>query len=87
MGEPLPPELVSFIVQHIDSVEMLEILSLLQADPSRNWHAKTLNTEIRSNIFYLENRLRRLEKLGFIASSGEGERSYRYKPVDEAAGQ
>lgn len=60
----------NFIYQHIDSVELLEILLLLYADADKSWSPESLALELRSNSNSTLNRLTVLKRLGLVAEVG-----------------
>jgi hypothetical protein len=53
-------EIVAFLRLCIDSVESLEVLTLLLEQPEKNWTAKTLSLQIRSSEGSVEKRLKSL---------------------------
>jgi hypothetical protein len=77
----LPPEVASFLAQHIDSVEQLEILLLLRMDRSRTWTPSELATEMRTTEGSAATRLTKLLAHGLVSRTGD---AYRFAPADAA---
>lgn len=75
----IPSEVKDFIFQYIDSVEQLEILLLLSADPEKYWTPMELHTTLRSNLNSVEKRLAILLWYKFIDKKDD---SYSFKPED-----
>ena len=65
----------ALIVQHIVSVEQLEVLLLLREDPGRAWTPNQVNDRIKSSVASVTERLADLESRGLIQHQGE---SYGY---------
>jgi predicted transcriptional regulator len=77
----IPDDVRQFIFDSIDSVEQLEILLLLSANPSRKWEAQAISAELRSTKTSVENRVESLVALNLVASDKEG---YQFSPKNEA---
>lgn len=75
---PLTDDLKHFILENIESIERLEVLILLQRDPSRQWTAEAINQELRSNIKWVQSHLEVLTKLNILQC--EDKVNYFYKP-------
>lgn len=56
-NEDLPDEVSRFIISFIDSVEQLNVLLLLYRDPSREWSAAEITSELRSTEGSIGRRL------------------------------
>jgi hypothetical protein len=76
----LTPEVRSFVAEHIDSAEQLEILLLLHRDPDRRWTAQEVSQAIYTVPASALMRLERLVAEGFATSSGEADPTYVYEP-------
>lgn len=66
----IPSDVKDFIFQYIDSVEQLEILLLLSADPAKGWSSQELQLALRSNLNSIEKRLAILAWYKFIEKQG-----------------
>lgn len=80
MRKGLPADLVEFIVLNIDSIELIEVLELVQVEAAREWSAKELNQVIQSNLASIENRINQLMQLGFIVKVSTDPETFRYQP-------
>lgn len=80
----LPADIERFIVQHIDSVEQLEVLLMLADHPGRTWSAAQIAEEMRGNASSVAMRLEVLHALGLVERAGDPhEARYRYAPRTE----
>ena len=79
---PLHPDVETFISQHVNSVEQLETLLLMRADPDRTWDAAAINAELRTSLISAADRLCELERSGLIVANSSSPSRYRYEPVD-----
>ncbi len=61
----LPPDVQRFLAQHIDSVEQLEVLLLLQRTAPRDWSSAEVAAELRVAALSVETRLDGLQARGF----------------------
>lgn len=86
MKEGLSKELAEFIILHVDSVELLEVLVLLHSQPARSWTIFDLDAVIRSNAASIEIRLIHLSKLGFAMRVGDDPAQYRYHAASPEIG-
>lgn len=75
----IPAEVKDFVFQYIDSVEQLEILFLLSADPERYWTANEIHRSLRSNLNSIEKRLAILVWYHFIDKK---DGKFSFKPAD-----
>jgi hypothetical protein len=81
MADPFPEDVKRFVVEHIDSVEQLEVLLLLRADPSREWDAAAVSHALCTSPESVAKRLAGLRTRGLLAGGeGDGGR-YRYGPA------
>jgi hypothetical protein len=79
-GAPgLPPDVEAFIVRHIDSVEQLEVLLLLQASAGRVWTAEEVAQALYSTPASVSRRLEKLRGGELLAA--ESGSAYRYRPA------
>ena len=68
---------------YISSLEQVEILLLLHAQPDQEWTAKTVFEELRGSEDSTAARLADLEKHGFLVSRKNQQGTvYRYAPTD-----
>lgn len=83
--EEIPADVLEFILGHIHSVEMLEVLTLLHGQPEKSWTLPEVDDVIRSNPASLGIRLRDLVRIGFVESriQGTNPEVFQFKPVDE----
>jgi hypothetical protein len=79
MSEELPDDVRRFVIEHINSVEQLEALLLLWAEQDRDWTAKDVSQSLYTPPAAATMRLDDLQQRGFITSSGEAVRAYRYR--------
>ena len=81
MTDPnLPPRVQRFVKQHIDSIEKLEVLLLLRANPGRPWTAAAVVGELRIMEMSAQGRLDDLTGRGLLANEGGSPPSFRYAP-------
>jgi hypothetical protein len=73
--------LQQFIVRHINSVDQLEMLLLMEKDPSREWSAEEIARVLFTEPQSISLRLDELAQAGLVAAkpTSEGMR-YRYAP-------
>ena len=65
----------TFVNKHISSVEQIEVLLLLLADPGRVWKIDELSVTLRSSANSIASRLSALEAARLVTRNGSG---YRY---------
>ena len=82
----IPSDVRRFIVDHIDSVEQLEVLLLLHRNPARWWTAADVNAEIRTSLASAADRLRDLAERRLAGVEPGTLPRYRFAPVDAAVG-
>ncbi len=77
-----------FIVDHVDSVEQLEILLLLHQHPGRTWDAEAVARELRISALSAGDRLEDQARAGLLARVEGSPGRFRYAPgtpaLDEA---
>ncbi len=76
----LPDIVREFIIEHIDSVEQVEILLLLRQKTGRTWTAESMARELRIAVSSAATRLADLKKLGFVVAVDGAPNEYRYAP-------
>jgi hypothetical protein len=80
----LSTEVKQFLRTYIQSLEQLEILSLMRPEPEREWTAKMIYEAILSSERSIENRLQVFVENGLLSAAGDAPKSYRYAPRDGA---
>jgi predicted transcriptional regulator len=80
MSKSLSAEVMQFIVLHVASVELLEVLVLMHSEKARDWSAEDIDQRIRSNPASIEKRLQRLRDLGLLRATEAGK--YQFMPRD-----
>ncbi|UJR81700.1 ArsR family transcriptional regulator [Sandaracinus amylolyticus] len=78
----IPDDVFRFLVEHIVSVEQLEILLLLRAQAGRDWNAEEVAKELRVAAISAGNRLTDLAARGLLSEVSPGR--FRYAPGDPA---
>lgn len=78
--EGISEEVKRFISKCIDSVEMLEVLLLLRADPKKEWSIDSISSELRSNPASVAKRLKDLYTCGLLYVKESPTPYYRYNP-------
>jgi hypothetical protein len=81
--DSIPQKVKQFIIERVDSVELLDVLFLLRSSEDRLWSAQTGSDELRANPTSIARRLDYLEKLGLAATDGQGSGMYHYAPQSE----
>lgn len=88
MPSTLPHEVRQFIVEHVDSVEQLDVLVRLLEDPSREWTASQLAEALYGNERSIAKRLDDLADRELIVTRGGTPPRFQYGPrssTDDAA--
>jgi hypothetical protein len=80
----IPADVRRFIVDHVHSVEQLEILLLLHRHPARWWTAADVNAEIRTSLASADDRLRDLAGRGLAGVDAGTPPRYRFAPAEGA---
>lgn len=65
----------TFVNKYITSVEQIEVLLILFANPDREWSIHEISAILRSSPLSITSRLEALEQSGLARGDGEG---YRY---------
>lgn len=81
----LPAEVREFLLSHIQSVGLLEVLFLFYSKPELAWSPESLCAELRTNVQSTANQMGYLLKKGFI--SHKGNNLYSYTPCSVELGQ
>jgi hypothetical protein len=88
-GCDLPIEIQTFVVDHLDSIEQVEVLLLLRERRERAWTPSELSRELRSAPESVAKRLRGLLDKKLVTLYSEkgpgGELLYSYQPPSEKA--
>lgn len=78
----LSEEAKKFIFEHIDSIELLEVLFYLRGR-EQNWiSAETISKDLRSSINSVAGRIRRLLIIGLVDKQKEDENLFKYTRVN-----
>lgn len=75
-------ELKRFILNNIDSIELLEVLLLLRKDSKRSWTAAEVSSELRTDPKSAQRRLNYLSMKNLAVVEGSVG-SFRYQPITE----
>lgn len=78
-------QVLQFLRNHIESVEQLEILSLIFEHPSREWTISTLSLELRSSEIAIGKRLSALVSARVLLAPDDS--IPRYRPACQAQSQ
>lgn len=85
MARPqLPTSVSAFIRDHIQSVTQIEILSLVQTMPQREWTVHAIDQTLRSNEQYVMAQLAAFADAGLFAKVDGSNLAYRYAPRTKA---
>lgn len=76
----LSEDVKKFIVEHISSLEQLEVLLLLHRRQENEWTAEEVSQELRLSQASIAMRLADLEKRGLLAVREASDLLYRYHP-------
>ena len=76
----IPDDVTRLVVEHIDSLEQLEVLLLLHASPERDWTAEDVAREMRSSGQSAGKRLASLASAGILSQAGT---RFRYAPKSD----
>jgi hypothetical protein len=83
MAGEIPEHVQRFITDHVDSVELIDVLLLLKRDRSREWTAEEIGQRLYTTARSAANRLEALRASGLAAANdGPTRTSYRYAPRD-----
>jgi hypothetical protein len=82
MPDDFPADVERFILEHITSVEQIEVLLLLRAHSDKDWNAQAVSRAIYTQPDAAAMRLADLHGRGFLTAQKEpGE--YRYHPQSD----
>lgn len=84
-SDPIPSAVRKFVLDYIDSIEMLQVLILLYENQKRAWTTHEITLELRSADTAIERRLADLY-LRKILIRCEGELKHQYLPASEEMG-
>ncbi|WNG54100.1 hypothetical protein F0U59_04305 [Archangium gephyra] len=76
----LPEAVRRLIAEHIDSVEQLEILLLLQQHQERSWTAESVARELRISPLSAGDRLKDMARSAILARLQGSDAEFRYAP-------
>ncbi len=82
--EDIQNPVLSFIREHIESVEQLEILLLLYHRKDRSWTPEEIAKELRSSAHSARKRLGDFEAKGFVRKIETLSHSFQYNSHDSA---
>jgi hypothetical protein len=83
MSAGIPPTVLAFVDRHIRSIEQLEILLLLHRHRDREWTARSVSDELRSNPDSAGLRMDELVVDGLLGGSDGAPRAYRYQATGD----
>ena len=81
MASQLPNEIQEFIIQHIDSLEQIEILLLLSGAPGRTWTPNEVIMQLRSSTESVQKRLETLVAHGLVVEVDPQTHAHQYHPA------
>ena len=85
--EPIPEIVRRFIIEHINSVESLEILLLLSAGTIREYTAEEVSRTLRTSLESAAARLKELHRSKLLMTvENEGSPKYRFDSASPGAG-
>jgi len=85
--EPIPEKVRRFIVDHINSVETLEILLLLSTGTIREYTAEEVGRTLRTSLESAAAQLRALHRAKLLVTGeNEGSIKFRFDPASPEAG-
>jgi hypothetical protein len=85
MSEELPEDVRRFVVEHINSVEQLEVLLLLSAQAGETWTAESVSQRLYTAPAAAAMRLDDLRQQGFLTSVDAPEKAFRYRHGEQDA--
>src|SRR6185503_6531472 len=83
-SQELPPEVLSFIADHIDSVPQLEALLLMWDTAPQAWTAEQLSRRIYVPASTAAGLLADLERRKLVIAAGDGGYAFNRESVDAA---
>ena len=78
-----PADVERFLLQNITSVDQLEVLLLLRADPGRTWSPAAVSRELATQPEAAAQRLADLQALRLVVPAEGHDRPYRYAPATD----
>ena len=85
--QDLPANVCSFVFEHIDSVELLDVLILMRSQAPRPWSSEQLSNELRSTTKSVSSRLATLEQKKLIIEDPQSQGMYIYHPPSPETAQ
>jgi hypothetical protein len=82
-NEKLPENIRRFIVDRIDSVELLQVLLLLHGNQAKEWTIVQIEQELRSSSSAIEKRLKDLYDRKVLVQDPANPNAHRYRPMSE----
>ena len=82
--DEIPQEVRAFIAEHINSVVEVEMLLLLQVDPSRQWAAEEISQKLRIDARWVQSQLNSLCTRQVLICTEQPDPTYRYAPRNPA---
>lgn len=83
MSAGIDPAVLAFVDRHIHSIEQLEILLLVHRLKDREWTARAVADELRSNPDSAAQRLRELAEDGLVVAADGSPDVYRYRATGD----
>jgi hypothetical protein len=84
MAADFPADLKQFLLDHVTSVEQLEVLLLLHKTPDKGWNALSVSQQLYTHRDAAARRLADLRALGLLTATEEADPLYRYQPTTPA---
>jgi hypothetical protein len=85
MAGEIPDYVSQFISDHVDSVELIDVLLLIRRNRTREWTAEEIGQRLYTTAKSAANRLEALRASGLaVAADGADQTTYRYAPRDGA---
>jgi hypothetical protein len=81
MSDGFPEDVRRFILEHVNSVEQLEVLLLLRGRPDADWDAAAVSRALSTAPAAAAMRLADLHARGLLVPVKPGEARYRYGPA------
>jgi len=78
--EVIPDLVKQFVIKHLRSIDVLEILLLFNEQRDKALHVATISSQLYLNLQSVEARLEQLQAHKLLARDSENERLYRYLP-------
>ena len=83
MAAEIPDYVTEFIGDHVDSVELIDVLLLLKRNRAREWTAEEVSQRLYTTPKSASNRLEALRASGIAAGDDKAQlTTYRYAPRD-----